>query len=242
MYLPEGDGTVPLLLNIHGGPYTQYGWGFFDEFQVYVGAGYGVVAINPRGSSGYGLDHGVAPCGRWSEDVPPDLLDLKDAPYAAAMQFPRLDLDAKGIMGGSYGGLATAMLTSMDTSYLSAVAERGVYNWVSMAGTTDIPWFMQLYLLTDMPDGVDEIWAASPLARAHAIETPTLIVHSEGDFRCPVEQGQQLFGILYGGDVATELLLFPPEEGHELSRSGKPKHRVERFDAILDWHDKYLKK
>jgi dipeptidyl aminopeptidase/acylaminoacyl peptidase len=242
VYLPEGDGTVPLLLNIHGGPYTQYGWGFFDEFQVYVGAGYGVVAINPRGSSGYGLDHGVAPCGRWSEDVPPDLLDLKDAPYAAAMQFPRLDLDAKGIMGGSYGGLATAMLTSMDTSYLSAVAERGVYNWVSMAGTTDIPWFMQLYLLADMPDGVDEIWAASPLARAHAIETPTLIVHSEGDFRCPVEQGQQLFGILYGGDVATELLLFPPEEGHEMSRSGKPKHRVERFDAILDWHDKYLKK
>ena len=242
VYLPHGEDTVPLLLNIHGGPYTQYGWGFFDEFQVYVNAGYGVVAINPRGSSGYGLEHGEALCGRWSEEMPPDLLDLKDAPYAAAMRFPRLDADSKGIMGGSYGGLATAMLTSMDTSYLSAVAERGVYNWVSMAGTTDIPWFMQLYLLTDMPDGVDEIWAASPLARAQSIETPTLIVHSEGDFRCPVEQGQQLFGILYRGGVDTELLLFPPEEGHELSRSGTPKHRVERFDAILEWHDKYLKK
>jgi dipeptidyl aminopeptidase/acylaminoacyl peptidase len=242
VYLPDGKDTVPLLLNIHGGPYAQYGWGFFDEFQVYVGAGYGVVAVNPRGSSGYGLEHGEAPCGRWSEEMPPDLLDLKDAPYAAAEQFPRLDADAKGIMGGSYGGLATAMLTSMDTSYLSAVAERGVYNWVSMAGTTDIPWFMHLYLLTDMPDGADEIWAASPLARAHAIETPTLIVHSEGDFRCPVEQGQQLFGILYRGGVDTEMLLFPPDEGHELSRSGTPKHRMERFDAILDWHDKYLKK
>jgi len=134
------------------------------------------------------------------------------------------------------------MITSMDTSYSSAVAERGVYNWVSMAGTTDIPWFTHLYLLTDMPEGADEIWSASPLARAHKIETPTLVLHSEGDYRCPVEQGQQLFGILYKAGVDTELLLFPPDEGHELSRSGKPKHRVERFDAIVEWHDRYLKK
>ncbi len=240
--LPPGDQKVPLLLNIHGGPFTQYGWGFFDEFQVYVGAGYGVVAINPRGSSGYGLEHGEAPCGRWSEEMPPDLLDLNAAPYAAAKQFPRLDTDNMGVMGGSYGGLATAMITSMDTSYRSAVAERGVYNWISMAGTTDIPWFMHLYLLTDLPEGANEIWSASPLARAHKIETPTLVLHSEGDFRCPVEQGQQLFGILYRAGVDTELLLFPPDEGHELSRSGKPKHRVERFDAIVEWHDRYLKK
>lgn len=238
--LPPGEGKVPLLLNIHGGPFTQYGWGFFDEFQVYVGAGYGVVAINPRGSSGYGVEHGEAPCGRWSEDVPPDIADLKNAPYAAAKQFPRLDVTNMGIMGGSYGGLATVMVTSMDTTYRSAVAERGVYNWVSMAGTTDIPWFMPLYLLVDMPHGVEEIWNASPLARAHLIETPTLVLHSEGDYRCPIEQGQQLFGILYRGGVDTELVLFPPDEGHELSRSGKPKHRVERFEAILEWHGRYL--
>ena len=238
--LPPGEEKVPLLFNIHGGPFTQYGWGFFDEFQIYVGAGYGVVAINPRGSSGYGLAHGEAPCGRWAEDVPPDMEDLSAAPYAAAALFPRLDVDRKGIMGGSYGGLATVMVTSMDTSYLSAVAERGVYNWVSMAGTTDIPWFMYLHLKVDMPDGVDEIWRASPLARAHRINTPTLVLHSEGDYRCPTEQGQQLFGILYRAGVDTELVLFPPEEGHELSRSGKPKHRVERFEAILEWHARYL--
>ncbi|GMQ93649.1 MAG: S9 family peptidase [Acidimicrobiia bacterium] len=240
VYLPAGEEKVPLLLNIHGGPFTQYGWGFLDEFQVYVEAGYGVVAVNPRGSSGYGLEHGEAPCGRWSDEMPPDLVDLKTAPYAAAEQFPRLDIDNKGVMGGSYGGLATVMITALDTSYRSAVAERGVYNWVSMAGTTDIPWFNHLYLLTDMPEGVDEIWSASSLARAHLIETPTLVVHSEGDYRCPVEQGQQLFGILYRSGVDTELLLFPPDEGHELSRSGKPKHRVERFEAILEWHARYL--
>ncbi len=240
VYLPEGDEQVPVLFNIHGGPFTQYGWGFFDEFQVYVGAGYGVVAINPRGSSGYGLAHGEAPCGRWSDDVPPDMLDLKSAPYEAAELFPRLDIENMGIMGGSYGGIATVMVSSMDTTYRSAVAERGVYDWVSMAGTTDIPWFTRLYLHADMPDGVKEMWEASPLARAHRIETPTLVLHSEGDFRCPIGQGQQLFGLLYNGGVDTELLLFPPDEGHELSRSGKPKHRVERFEAILDWHGRYL--
>jgi dipeptidyl aminopeptidase/acylaminoacyl peptidase len=241
VYLPEGEEKVPLLFNIHGGPFTQYGWGFFDEFQVYADAGYGVVGINPRGSSGYGLAHGEAPCGRWSDDMPPDMLDLRSAPHEAAKLFPRLDTDRIGIMGGSYGGLATAMLTSMDTSYRSAVAERGVYNWVSMSGTTDIPWFTQVYMYTDMPDGIDELWEASPLARAHKIETPTLVLHSEGDYRCPVEQGQQFFGILHRGGVDTELLLFPPDEGHELSRSGKPKHRVERFEAILEWHGRYLR-
>jgi dipeptidyl aminopeptidase/acylaminoacyl peptidase len=141
-----------------------------------------------------------------------------------------------GVMGGSYGGLSTVMVTSMDHAYLSAVAERGVYNWVSMAGTTDIPWFVEVYLHATMPEGEDAIWKASPLARAGAITTPTLVVHSEGDYRCPVEQGQQLFTLLYGRGVDTELLLFPPGEGHELSRSGKPKHRVERFEAILAWH------
>jgi dipeptidyl aminopeptidase/acylaminoacyl peptidase len=145
-----------------------------------------------------------------------------------------------GIMGGSYGGLSTVMITSLDDSYRSAVAERGVYNWVSMGGTTDIPWFLEVYLDATLPGDVDAIWKASPLARAHAITTPTLVIHSETDFRCPIEQGQQLFSLLYHQGVETELLLFPTGEGHELSRSGKPKHRVERFDAILAWHAKHL--
>ncbi len=240
VYLPPGDADVPLLFNIHGGPATQYGWGFFDEFQVYVGAGYGVVATNPRGSSGYGYDHVSVPCGRWGEDVPPDMADLKAAPYAAAERFGRLDTNRMAIMGGSYGGLSTAMITSMDQSYRSAVAERGVYNWVSMSGTTDIPFFTELYLGASMPTGADEMWRASALARAHLITTPTLVVHSETDFRCPIEQGQQLFSLLHDRGIDTELLLFPPGEGHELSRSGSPKHRVERFEAILEWHARYV--
>lgn len=238
--LPPGDGAVPVLFTIHGGPATQYGWNFFDEFQVYVGAGYGVVAVNPRGSSGYGDDHVTVPLGRWGDEVPPDQADLQRAPYAAAERFPRLDTSRMAIMGGSYGGLSTVMVTSMDQSYRSAIAERGVYNWVSMAGTTDIPWFVEVYLAETVLGDPEAIWRASPLARAHRVTTPTLVIHSESDFRCPIEQGQQLFSLLYHNGVETELLLFPPGEGHELSRSGSPKHRRERFEAILDWHARHL--
>jgi dipeptidyl aminopeptidase/acylaminoacyl peptidase len=238
--LPPGDGPVPILLNIHGGPATQYGWGFFDEFQVYVEAGYGVVGVNPRGSSGYGEAHMQAPSGHWGDEVPPDQADLLRAPFAAAEQFPRLDTDRLGVMGGSYGGLSTVMVTSMDQRYRSAVAERGVYNWASFAGTADIPWFNRLYLGAETPANADDIWRTSALSRAETITTPTLVIHSEGDFRCPIEQGQQLFMVLYRQGTETEFLLFPSDEGHELSRSGTPKHRVERFDAILDWHAGHL--
>jgi len=240
VHLPPGEGKVPLLFNIHGGPAAQYSWGFFDEFQVYVGAGYGVVSVNPRGSSGYGVEHVKVPIGRWGDEVPPDHTDLRAAPYEAAKQFERLDVDRMAIMGGSYGGLSTVMISSMDQNYVSAVAERGVYNFVSFAGTTDIPWFVQLYIGATLPDGADALWRASSLSRAHHITTPTLVIHSEHDYRCPVEQGQQLFSMLYQSGVETELLLFPEGEGHELSRSGTPKHRVERFEAILEWHGRYV--
>jgi dipeptidyl aminopeptidase/acylaminoacyl peptidase len=241
VFLPEGDESVPLLFNIHGGPAAQYTWGFFDEFQIYAGSGYGVVAVNPRGSSGRGQEWVNTPIGEWGKDVPADQLDLKRVPDAAAAQFPRLDMDRLGIMGGSYGGLSTVMITAMDQRYKSAVAERGVYNWLSMAGTSDIPFFIPLYLDAEMPGGALDLWKASPLARAHTIETPTLVIHSEHDFRCPVEQGQQLFTLLATKGVETEMLLFPPGEGHELSRSGKPKHRRERFEAILEWHERHLR-
>jgi len=239
VYLPEGEDKVPLLFNIHGGPATQYGYGFFDEFQVYVGAGYGVVAINPRGASGYGSDFVQAVVGAWHEEMPPDLVDLVATPDAAAARFPRLDLDTMGIMGGSYGGFATVRVTAADQRYRSAVAERGLYVWNSFVGTSDIGTYLDgMYVRRDATS--DELWQASPLRHADGITTPTLVLHSEADFRCPIEQGEQLFRLLQRNGVASEMLRFPGE-GHELSRAGKPKHRVERFDAILEWHGRYLK-
>ncbi|MEN8233605.1 MAG: S9 family peptidase [Actinomycetota bacterium] len=238
VYLPRGDGKVPLLYNIHGGPATQYGYGFFDEFQVYAGAGYGVVAINPRGASGYGSDHVRAVIGAWHEEMSPDLVDLLVAPDVAAELFPRLDRERMGIMGGSYGGFATVRVTAEDHRYKSAIAERGLYVWTSFAGTSDIGTFFDgMYI--ERGATRDELWEASPLRHADKIKTPTLVLHSEADWRCPIEQGEQLFALLQGNGVESEMLRFPGE-GHELTRGGKPKHRVERFEAVLDWHSRHL--
>ena len=240
VYLPEGEERVPLLVNIHGGPATQYGYGFFDEFQVYAEAGYGVVATNPRGSSGYGRDHVRSIVGEQHRDDPPDLVDLLAIPDHAAAAFPRLDLDRIGVMGGSYGGWATVRVTAADQRYRSSVAERGLYTFTSFAGTSDIGTIFDGFYIGVNPD-MDARWAASPLRHADLITTPTLVLHSENDWRCPIEQGEQLFTLLMGNGVETEMVRFPAGEGHELSRSGKPKHRVERFEIVLEWHDRHLK-
>jgi len=241
-FLPDGEEQVPLLLNIHGGPATQYGYGFFDEFQVYAAAGYGVVACNPRGSSGKGTAFVRAPVDAWEEERPVDLEDLLAVVDAALDRFRRLDRSRMGIMGGSYGGFMTAKILTVDDRWRSAVPERGLYSFTSFAGTSDIGhWFPSMYLTGwDYEEGWDRLWRAGPLSQAHRITTPCLIVHSEHDWRCPIEQAEQLFSVLAACGVEVEMLRFPGE-GHELSRGGKPKHRKERFEAILDWHARHLR-
>ncbi len=238
--LPPGAGKVPLLLNMHGGPATQYGFGFFDEFQIYVSAGFGVVGSNPRGSSGRGTDFVRAPVGRWSEERPPDLEDILAVVDGALTRFDRLDADRMGIMGGSYGGFMTGRILPLDHRWKSAVPERGVYSWTSFVGTSDIGFsFPRNYLGDWNYEGWDALWAASPLSRAHEVTTPCLFIHSEDDFRCPIEQAEQFFAVLIEKGVEAEMLRFPGS-GHELSRSGKPKYRRERFEAIIDWHRRHL--
>ncbi len=239
VFLPPGDGPVPLLVNIHGGPAGQYGFGFFDEFQVYAGAGYGVVACNPRGSAGRGREWLRAVTGRgWGVN---DMADVQAVVAAAAVRHPRLDLTRKGIMGGSYGGFLTAWVTAHDQSYRSAVVERALLNWTSFTGTSDIAGaFSRMYLEgSTEPGDHDVLWQASPLRLADQITTPTLIVHSEGDYRCPIEQAEQLFFVLLKNGVEAEFLRFPGES-HEMSRTGTPQHRLARFEAILDWHRRHL--
>lgn len=236
IYLPDGDDPVPVLFNIHGGPAAQYGWTHFDEFQVWVGAGYGVVATNPRGASGAGDAFMKGCVGVWGEEQPPDALDLLAALDAAIAAEPRLDGERVGIMGGSYGGLITTKILSFDHRFACAVPERGVYNWVSMMASDIGQFFTGVYLRTDDPV---ERWTMSSLATADRITTPCLVIHSDADHRCPPDQGQQLFNVLHAHGVPVEYLEFPGE-GHELTRSGSPTHRVERFDAILDYVGRYL--
>jgi dipeptidyl aminopeptidase/acylaminoacyl peptidase len=199
------------------------------------------VATNPRGSQGYGADHVKAIVGTWHLAESPDLKDLLATVDVAAAQFPRLDTDRLGIMGGSYGGYATARVLARDHRFLSAVAERGLFSFTSFLGTSDIgPWFSRMYLGEGGASDFEVLWESGPLADSDDITTPVLIIHSEGDFRTPIEQGEQMFARLKMNGIATEMLRFPAPEGHELSRSGTPKHRVERFDAIIEWHGRYL--
>ncbi len=154
---------------------------------------------------------------------------------------PRLDTDDVGIMGGSYGGLMTLRVIAADQRYKSAVAERGLYTWTSFSGTSDIGmWFGRAYLGFDLYDDPERVWWSGPLAYVPTVETPTLVIHSESDWRTPIEQGEQLFAALKRVGVETEFVRFPGGEGHELSRSGKPRHRQERFEIILDWHGRHL--
>ena len=236
--IPPGEGTLPLLLNIHGGPASQYGFGFFDEFQVYASAGYGVVACNPRGSSGRGSVFTRAVVGEGWGVV--DVEDIRSVVKAAIDRFPRFDPDRMGIMGGSYGGFMTAWMIGQEDRWKSAVVERALSSFTSFAGTSDIGGaFPVNYLVDTYPDAWDLWWRKSPMSIVDQVKTPTLIIHSEDDFRCPIEQGEQYFMALLRNGTPVEMLRFP-DEGHEMSRSGKPLHRKERFEAVLDWHHRHL--
>ncbi|NIH84162.1 S9 family peptidase [Amycolatopsis granulosa] len=230
---PDGDGPHPVLLVVHGGPFAAYDWGLFDEAQVYASAGYAVVMGNPRGSAGYGESHGQAIVhGLGTVDVD-DVLALLDAALA------REDLDASrvGVMGGSYGGFMTTWLAAHHGSrFRAAWSERAVNAWDSFTGSSDIGWyFSAAYVGADPVVQRDR----SPLTYAHQIGIPFAVVHSEHDWRCPVEQAQRLFVELKRNGAAVEMLLFPGE-GHELSRSGKPRHRLQRFASILEWWSRHL--
>lgn len=229
---PAGEGPHPVLLNIHGGPFAQYQSALFDEAQVYAGAGYAVLMCNPRGSGGYGAVHGRAIQHAVGTVDVQDILAFLDAALAA----PDLDADRVGVMGGSYGGLMTTWLLGHTDRFAAGISERALNAWDSFSGTSDIGWY---FTKGYVGDDVDAVARQSPLNYAHRIRTPTLVIHSEQDWRCPVEQAQRLWVLLKRNGVDTEFLLFPGE-GHELSRAGRPMHRLARFEHILRWWARHL--
>jgi dipeptidyl aminopeptidase/acylaminoacyl peptidase len=230
---PQGEGPFPVLLQIHGGPYASYGVHVFDETQVLVDAGYAVVYGNPRGSAGYGRAHGRSIRGRMGTDDLADVLDLLDGAVAAD---PRLDGTRVGIMGGSYGGYLTAWTIAHDHRFAGAIVERGFLDPDAFAGTSDIgSFFGAEYVGTDP----ERVRAQSPAAVVAHVRTPTFVIHSENDLRCPLDQATRYYYALRSQGTPAELLVFPGED-HELSRAGRPRHRVERFEAILDWWSRHL--
>ncbi|HXJ85001.1 MAG TPA: S9 family peptidase [Candidatus Methylomirabilis sp.] len=227
----------PALLNIHGGPHAQYGHGFFDEFQVYAGAGYVVVYVNPRGSQGYGEAFTRAVIRDWGGG---DYADVMAGLDEALRGHEVIDGDRLGVMGGSYGGFLTSWIVGHTGRFRAACSERAVNDQWAMFGTSDIGHLFNVVELGVTPwDDAKEYLERSPLSYAKDVTTPLLIIHSEDDLRCPMSQAEQLFVALKKHRKDVTFVRFP-DENHELSRSGKPRHRLARFGFILDWFARHL--
>jgi dipeptidyl aminopeptidase/acylaminoacyl peptidase len=238
----EPGRSYPVLLNIHGGPYAQYGNRFFDEFQVYAGAGYAVLFSNPRGSSGYSENwaraiRGPANGGLGWGSV--DFEDLMAVTEEALRRFDFCDPERLGVLGGSYGGFMTSWIVGHTDRFRIACSERAANNLVSAFGSGDLDWMLKGYIGAFLFEDVDAYLRMSPTTYAQNIKTPLLILHSENDLRCHLEQAEHLFTTLRLLGREVEFVCFPAE-GHELSRSGSPAHRVMRFEIILDWFGRQL--
>ena len=238
----EEGRRYPLLLNVHGGPFAQYGNRFFDEFQVQAGAGYAVLYSNPRGSSGYSEEWGRAIRGPieggegWGSRDYEDVMAVLDE---ALERFDFIDPERLGVLGGSYGGFMTSWIVSHTDRFQAACSERSVNNFVLEGGSSDIGWAFKGIVGEYWFEAPDAYLQISPSKYAANITTPLLILHSENDLRCPLGHADDLFAILRVLKRDVELVIFPAE-GHNLSRTGSPAHREMRFEAVLDWFERKL--
>jgi dipeptidyl aminopeptidase/acylaminoacyl peptidase len=234
----------PAILTIHGGPFTQYGTGFFDEFQVMASGGYVVLFSNPRGGSGYSEEHARAIRGPVGDAGPGwgtrDYEDVMAVVDTALEKFDFIDADRLGVIGGSYGGYMTSWIIGHTKRFKAAISERAVNNLLSMFGSSDLFWVFERQFGGAYWDNVEAFIEKSPSTYAKDMETPVLVLHSEQDLRCNIEQGEHLFTLLRLLGKEVEMLRFPAES-HELTRAGSPQHRVTRFEAVLEWFDRYLK-
>jgi len=233
----EANGTAPLVVYVHGGPHLQYGNMLFHELQWLAAQGYVVAYANPRGSKGYGEAHTKAIKGDWGG---PALADV-EAVVDEAIQRGYADPKKTAIMGGSYGGYLTAWAVGHTDRFACAIADRLVNDLPSMAGTCDFPWSHGTYYKGNSWDDPSDLWHHSPLAYAGKINTPLLLIHSDGDLRCPVSQAEELFAALRLQRKPVEFVRYPAETSHGLSRSGPPDLRLDRLQRNLAWLDKYLK-
>jgi acylaminoacyl-peptidase len=226
----------PLVLYIHGGPHAQYGNTLFHELQWLAAEGFVVLYTNPRGSKGYGEAHTKAIWGDWGG---PDYTDLMAAvEYAAGLDY--VDSSRTAVMGGSYGGYMTAFIVGRTARFQCAIADRLVSNRHSMSGTTDFAWRHDLYFKGNSWDNPEPLWNCSPLSYAGNVTTPLLLIHSDGDLRCPIGQAEEIFAALRLQGKTVEFVRYPAETSHGMSRNGPPNLRLDRLNRNLAWLNKYI--
>jgi len=236
---PDFDAAkkYPSILEIHGGPRVQYGNFFMHEFYYLAAHGYVVYFCNPRGGQGYGEEHSKAIWNNWGTADYDDLMAWVDF----VQQKPYIDKENMGVTGGSYGGYMTSWIIGHTDRFKAAVTQRSVTNLISMYGSSDFNWSFQMEFGDEPPwENFENYWRQSPMKYIGNAKTPTLVIHSEQDLRCDMEQDEQVFVALKKLGVDTEMVRFP-DEPHGLSRGGRTDRRIERLNHILRWFDRYLR-
>ncbi|WEV37882.1 S9 family peptidase [Lactobacillus sp. ESL0677] len=240
-YLPAANKPKqsPVLLYVHGGPHAAYGEAFFHEFQVLASWGYGIVYVNPRGSTTYGQKFCNDVDGHYGEN---DFSDVLAGLDYALEHFPELDKNHQYIAGGSYGGFMTTWAVGHTKRFKAAVAQRCVSDWISMNGTSDIGyWFdrqeLQANLFSDN-EALKKYWRMSPLAYAQNVTTPIRLLHGEWDMRCPISQSEEFFTAVKLAGAETDMIRYP-QSFHGVSRNGLPSLRIHRMHDIKEWFDKH---
>ncbi len=237
--LPENfdpEKSYPAILDIHGGPKAAYGDVFYHEMQYWVNLGYVVFYCNPRGGDGRGNQ--FADLRRWWGGI--DYEDIMDFTDLVLKMYPNIDKNRLGVTGGSYGGYMTNWIVSQTDRFAAAATQRSISNWITEVTISDygidFPFEMEF---TDLYNCHDELWAMSPLKYVNNVKTPLLFIHSTEDYRCTFPEALQYYTALKCRKVETKLVGFKGEN-HDLSRSGKPKHRIKRLTEITEWMNKHL--
>ena len=228
---------IPAILYVHGGPKTAFGYSLMHELQVYTASGFAVICTNPRGSDGY-TEEFADIRGEYGKR---DFMDLMEALDHVIENFSFVDGARVAIAGGSYGGFMTNWAVGHTDRFRAAVTDRSIASWMSFFGTSDIgTYFTEDQMAGDPWADEEKLLALSPLRYAKNVKTPLLVVHSFEDYRCWMVEGLQFYTALKYLGKEAEMVLFPGEN-HDLSRTGKPKHRVARIKHYLGWFEKHLK-
>lgn len=231
--------SYPAILDIHGGPRLVYGEIYFHEMQAWCAMGYVVMYCNPRGGSGKGNEFSnlwsPRKIGEW------DYSDVMAFVDEVLIRYPNIDKARLGVTGGSYGGFLTNWIIGQTGRFAAAASQRSISNWFVNTLTSDNGYYDWDRIADQDPwTDIEEMWRVSPIHYAKNATTPTLFLHSFEDYRCPFEEGLQMFTCLKMHGVPTRMCAFYGEN-HELSRNGKPKNRSKRLQELTDWFDRYLR-
>jgi dipeptidyl aminopeptidase/acylaminoacyl peptidase len=232
----QGHAPYPTILYIHGGPHGAFGHVYHFDTQMLCGAGYAVLLVNHRASTGYGDSFSTAIKGDWGNLDYHDLMAGVDYGIAKGV----VDGDRLGVCGLSGGGNLSCWIVGNTDRFKAAVPENPVTNWVSFYGVSDIGVWFATEQLGGHPHEIPEIYRkCSPITYAHRCKTPTLLIQGEHDWRCPPEQSEQFYTVLKANGCTVEMMRFP-NSAHGASLAGTLPVRKAHNEALLDWMNRYV--